>query len=257
MWVWGETAELSPCSICTAETARGGISGPPRDRARCKHGPRISIHACHLFLHPGVHAAEPGTQHHAACSAAAARALLHREDQPSHAGLPHKNVCNFGVLQHVCKGKEERGGGGESPNPAPKLLLCFTVHRAADAGRAALPSLAPAAGGTLPAPRPPSVCLSLCPFCLLAVSSGWTISSKLMVTALGSALKSMVPIRARPGHRCPRGAAAAASGPCLFSTLGKASVLPPRAAAPAGWPGQLHHEFSAKADPNEEVTSHL
>lgn len=190
-------------------------------------------------------------QHGLSCAGRTSRATL---------GSHTKNhVCNFGVLQHVCKGKEERGGGGggEIPNPAPKLLLCFTVRRAADAGRAALPSLAPTAGGTLPAPQPPSVCLSLCPFCLLPVSSGWTISSKLMVTALGSALKSMVPIRARPGRRSPRGAAAAASGPCLFSTLGKASVLPLRAAAPAGWPGQLHHEPSAKADPNEEVTSHL
>lgn len=32
------------------------------------------------------------------------------------------------ALQHVCKGKEEKGGGiGGSPMHAPKLLLHFTV----------------------------------------------------------------------------------------------------------------------------------
>lgn len=72
----------------------------------------------------------------------------------------------------------------------------------------------PAAGAVLPAPRPPSVCPSRCPFSLLAASSGRTISSRLMVTALASVLKSMVPISAWPGRRCcRRGAAASAAQP--------------------------------------------
>lgn len=127
----------------------------------------------------------------------------------------------------ACLQRKRGEGGGGSPNPAPKLLLHFTISRAASAAPATLPSLAPTAGGTLPALRLPSVCLSLCPFCLLAVSSGWTISSKLIVTALGSVLKSMVPIRAWPGRQSSCEAAAAPSCCVCFPPLERQARSPP------------------------------
>ena len=218
-----------PCSPCTAKRACGGISGPPQDRARCKHGPQISIR---LYV---TSSCTPGCMHQSQTPSNMQHATL-REQGLSCTGRTSEGVLSFykkslklGVLQHVCKGKEEKERVGKSPNPAPKLLLGFTVSRAAGAAPAALPSLAPTAGGTLPALRLPSLCLSLCPFCLLAVSLGWTISSKLIATALGSVLKSMVPIRAWPGCRSSRGAAAApaASSRVYFPPLEKRARSPP------------------------------
>lgn len=220
---------------------------------------------CHLLPHPKAHGPDPDAMQHAAALHEQGLSCTRRTGGGTLSFSPPKSL-KFGVLQHVCKGKEEKGreGGRKSPNHAPCCIAWPSLGQQA----LHLQPFPPSHGGTgrdgtLPVPRPPSVCLPLCPFCLLAASSGRTISSKLIVTALGSALKSMVPIRAWPGRCSSRGAAAAVSCPVYFPPLERqARLQPPLLSFPtpqhrAGWPCQLHHEHSAKADPNEEVTSHL
>lgn len=196
-----------------------GHLGAGQDPARCKHTPRSSVPACPCPCTRGcTHCSRTGRSSERGSS----KALLH---QRRHAGLPHKS-WHFGVWQHVCKEqKEER-----KPESCSKAAACLLRVQL----QPCPPS--PGAGAMLPAPRPPSVRPSRCPFSLLAASSGRTISSRLMVTALASVLKSMVPISAWPGRRCCR---RCAQQPRVLPSLGTASALPPSAApalpaAPSG-----------------------
>lgn len=200
-------------SLAQPSRAPGGTAGPAQDTARCKHSPGLGVPACPCSCTRGCR--------HGSCTGHSSELAPARR----HAGLLQKKLAFWSLAACV-----QRGERGEEA----QILLqscCFLLRVQL---QPCPPS--PGAGAMLPAPRPPSVCPSRCPFSLLAASSGRTISSRLMVTALASVLKSMVPISAWPGRRCCR---RCSEQPRVLPSLGTASALPPRAApalpaAPSG-----------------------
>lgn len=217
-WVLVWVRLPSPLPAALAQRARGA----PRGQRRARQGATPALGS----VSPSVPAR--GCERWSGTERGSSAALLHRR---RHSGLLQK-TWHFGVWQHVCKEEKEEG----KPKPCSKAAAPLLRVRL----QPCPPS--PAAGAMLPAPRPPSVCPSRCPFSLLAASSGRTISSRLMVTALASALKSMVPISHGPGAAA---AAALRGRECCPALARRARSRPAQPSGPA------------KADPNEEVTSHL
>lgn len=218
-----------------AERACAGILGPPQDRARCSRGPRISIHACVTCSRTLGCKHRGQTPSNVQRAAPPERGLsCTQEDQRRHAGfLPKKKKSlKFGrFAARLQRKRGERKGRGEA-----QILLQSCCFAPPSPGQLVL-RLQPSPPSHVTCPAAAFRLLRFLPFLLACCLLGVDNKQQIDRYCAGISLKvhgthqSMARAPVLPPSCC------CCELPCLFSTLGKASTLPPtpphRPAGPA------------------------